>query len=339
LTLVLGISQTQVYYYSSGETSTNPSMHSHKFVIFAALALASAIPAHASLTFNPTFTSAFTADFGANALAAEAAFNAATAIFSNAFTDPITINITVTAVTSTGTLGASSTPISSIGWSTLEADLAADAKSAADFAATGAGGSITGADPSTDTWWLTQAQEKALGIIASDGVTDGTITVGTGYTYDFSDTGSVPAGAIDLTDVFAHEISEVMGRIGISGASINGGPALTLLDGYSFTGAGVRGLGGGAGNSFSIDDGTTLLMLFNNATANGGDTRDWAGGTNDSFNAFSNFGVLNPVSPLDLEEMDVLGYDPVPEPATVTMVGLALLAGGFLGRRRLQKSA
>jgi len=315
-------------------------MHSHKFVIFAALALASALPAHASLTFNPTFTGAFIADFGTNALAAEAAFNAATAIFSNAFTDPITINITVTAVTGTGTLGQSNTPISSIGWSTLEADLAADAKSAADFAATGVGGSITGADPSTDTWWLTRAQEKALGIIASDGVNDGTITVGTGYAYTYDDSGGVAAGTIDLTAVFAHEISEVMGRIGLSGASINGGPALTLLDAYSFTGAGARGLGGGAGNFFSIDDGTTLLKAFNNATANGGDTRDWASGTNDSFNAFSSFGVLNPVSPVDLEEMDVLGYDSaVPEPATVAMVGLALLAGGFLGRRRLQKSA
>jgi hypothetical protein len=315
-------------------------MHLRKFVSFAALALVGAIPAHASLTFNPTFTSTFTADFGANALAAEAAFNSATAIFSNAFTDPITINITVTAVTGTGTLGESSTSIASISWTSLEADVASDAKSAADFAATGAGGSITGTDPSTDTWWLTRAQEKALGIIASDGVSDGTITVGTGFTYDYNDADGVTPGDIDLTDVFAHEISEVMGRIGLSGGLVGGNPGLTLLDAFSFTGAGARGLGGDGGNFFSIDDGTTLLKAFNNATANGGDTRDWASGTNDSFNAFSNSGVLNPVTPLDLEEMDVLGYDSaVPEPATAWMVGLAFLAGGFLGRRHFQKSA
>jgi PEP-CTERM motif-containing protein len=315
----------------------NPSMRLHKFLI--PVLLAGAIPAHAALTFNPTFTSAFTTDFGANALQAEAAFNAATAIFSNAFTDPITININVTAVTGTGTLGMSSTPIFSIGWGTLEADVAADAKSAADFAATGLGGSITGPDPSTDTWFLTRSQEKALGIIASDAFNDGTITVGTGFTYDYNDADGVTAGEIDLTDVFAHEISEVMGRIGLSGELVGGVPALSLLDAFSFTGAGARGLGGGAGNQFSIDDGTTLLKLFNNATANGGDTRDWAGGTNDSFNAFSSSGVLNPVTAIDLEELDVLGYDSaVPEPATVTMVGLALLAGAVIGRRRQKRA-
>jgi hypothetical protein len=312
-------------------------MNVQRYIVIAA-ALAAAIPAHATLTFNPSFTTAFVTDFGANAVAAENSFISATQIFSTAFNDPITINITVDAVTGTGTLGQSSTSILGVSWTNLEADVAADAKSAADFTATHSGGSIFGPDPSTDQWWLTRAQAKALGVIPSDGATDGTITVGTGFNYTYNNSGGVAAGTYDLTDVFAHEISEVMGRIGLSGSLVSNTPSLTLLDAFSYTGPATRGLGGGAGNSFSIDNGTTLLKAFNGVA--GGDTRDWAGGTNDSFNAFSTSGVVNPVTPVDIQEMDVLGYDlAAPEPATVTMVGLALLAGGFIGRRRVQKQA
>jgi hypothetical protein len=76
--------------------------------------------------------------------------------------------------------------------------------------------------------------------------------------------------------------------------------------------------------------------LFNNASSNGLDSRDWAPGTNDSFNQFSNSGVVNPVSAVDLREMDVLGYDLVaatPEPGSIVLVlsGFGLLA--FVRRR------
>jgi hypothetical protein len=39
------------------------------------------------------------------------------------------------------------------------------------------------------------------------------------------------------------------------------------------------------------------------------DSRDWAPGTNDAFNQFSDFGVVNPVSHVDLQVMDVIGFD------------------------------
>lgn len=304
------------------------------------LAIVLAAPAFGSLTFDPTFTSNFTTYFGANAAAAESAFNAAAAIYEAAFSDPITINITVDAVTGASILGESDTPIYSIGWTSLVSAVDADAKSAADFTATGSSGSIYGPDPSggSDTWWLTRAQEKALGIIPNDGINDGTITVGTGFSYTFDDSGGVAPGTYDLTGVFAHEISEVMGRIGISGGDIDGGPGLTLLDAFSFTGAGARGLGNGNGNYFSINDGSTLLKEFNDQADSGGDSRDWASGTNDSFNAFTGSGILNPVTALDLEELDVLGYDPAaPEPATFALVGAALLATGLLRRRAARR--
>ncbi len=36
-----------------------------------------------------------------------------------------------------------------------------------------------------------------------------------------------------------------------------------------------------------MDNGVTLLKLFNDPTVNSLDSRDWAPGTNDSFNQFS----------------------------------------------------
>jgi len=44
-------------------------------------------------------------------------------------------------------------------------------------------------------------------------------------------------------------------------------------------------------------------------STNGGDLQDWAGGTNDCFNAFSNLSVKNDLVAVDLRVMDVIGYD------------------------------
>jgi hypothetical protein len=67
-------------------------------------------------------------------------------------------------------------------------------------------------------------------------------------------------------------------------------------------------MGKGAGNFFSIDNGTTLLKEFNDSSADGGDSRDWAAGDNDAFNDVSFSGAVNPVSAVDLQLMDVIGY-------------------------------
>jgi hypothetical protein len=120
-----------------------------------------------------------------------------------------------------------------------------------------------------------------------------------------------------------------MGRLGLCGATLSSTTSYSLADDFSYTGAGAKSPGNTAG-SFSIDGGTTSLKTFNDASSNGLDCRDWAPGTNDAFNQFSNSGVTNPVSAVDLRLMDVLGYDSaVPEPATVSLValGLVLLVG------------
>jgi hypothetical protein len=100
-----------------------------------------------------------------------------------------------------------------------------------------------------------------------------------------------------------------MGRIGLMGEVVSGSASYMQFDLFHYTGAGTRGLNNGAGRSFSINNGTTLLKAFNNNAANDGDLQDWAGGTNDSFNAFGSSGVKNDLTAVDLRNMDVIGYN------------------------------
>lgn len=287
---------------------------------------------------NPTFTSNFNTDFGANAAAAQAAWVAAANIFESNFSDNITVNITVDAVAGTSVFGQSSTFLNSFSFTTLENALLADATTADDVTATSSGGSFSGSDPvsSTHTWWVSRAEGKALGLIASDSNNDGTTTFGAGNPFTFS--GAIAAGTYDFQGVAAHEISEVLGRLGLSGGTIGTNVnSYSVIDAFAYTGAGSRALGGGAGDFFSIDGGNTLLKQYNNQLSNGLDSRDWAPGTNDSFNQFSNPNVVNPVSSVDLQVMDAIGYDRVvsstPEPGTALML-MPALAGLLLAVRR-----
>jgi hypothetical protein len=290
------------------------------------------------MVITPTFTANFNANFGANAAAAQNAWIAAASEFTSNFSDNIHINITVDGVAGTGVFGQSSTFLNSTSYANLHNLVVADAKTPDDATAVGAGGSMTAADPTggAGTWWVSRAEAKALGLIADDLSNDGTTTFGAGNPFTFS--GPIAPGTFDFQGVAAHEISEVMGRLGISGGTIGSfANSYSLIDDFSYTGAGTRGLGKGAGNNFSIDDGTTLLKLWNNALSNGLDSRDWAPGTNDSFNQFSNGGVVNPISGVDLRLMDVIGYDRIlaeaPEPATGVLLVGALLVGGLIRRR------
>ena len=147
-----------------------------------------------------------------------------------------------------------------------------------------------------------RAQAKALGHIPDDMSDDGGTTFGVTNPFTFS--GPIAPGTFDFQGVAAHEISEVMGRLGFSGGSNQ----FSLIDNFSYTAAGAKALRGGAGNFFSIDNGTTLLKQFNDTTVTSGDTRDWNGGSNDSFNNISDSGVINAVSAVDLQVMDAIGY-------------------------------
>ena len=87
------------------------------------------------------------------------------------------------------------------------------------------------------------------------------------------------------------------------------GAAYEPLDLFHYSAAGVRDFSGTTAGYFSANSGTTNLGNFN--TNSGGDFGDWAGSVgNNSFLAYSNSGVVNPVTASDLTEMNLLGWDP-----------------------------
>jgi hypothetical protein len=308
------------------------------FVILASSAVVA--PAEA-LTFNTTYNDAdINTYFGSNAGAYKTDIGIAESAFTSVFSDPITINITFGA-TNTG-LGASSTFLNFYTGSQIKTAATADATSSSDQTSVNAGGSLNSGPPSTSLW-VTTANAKALGLASASNASDGTVTInGTIGLFYGTTPGAGDTSNYGLISVLEHEISEVMGRIGISGGNVTAPNQYSLLDAFSYSAPGTRSPGNGGGNYFSIDGGTTAGLLFNNESANGGDSRDWANTTLDAFNAFGAPGVVAPLSATDFQVMDVLGYNlaaAVPEPETYAMMlaGLGLL--GIAARRRKQKAA
>ena len=299
----------------------------------------------AALTITPTFTAGFNSSFGANAIAAQNAWIAAANVFETNFSDNVHINITVNAVAGTGVFGQSSTPLLTGPYGLLRTGLIADAKTPDDFTSINPGGSVPATDPvgGTHAWWVTRSQAKALGLIPDDLTNDGTTTFGAGNNFTFS--GAITPGTFDFQGIAAHEISEVMGRLGLMGRTIGSFTnSYDVADLFTFNSSGARNLTCPSNdNWFSIDNGATRLKRKNDYCVNGLDTEDWAPGTNDAFNQFSSSGVVNPVSIVDLRAMDVIGYDRVasvvgtPEPSTFFLVAAGLAAFGASGYRRRSK--
>jgi hypothetical protein len=165
------------------------------------------------------------------------------------------------------------------------------------------------------TFFVASAEAKALGLVnPTSTAVDGYIGFTAGSLISW--TGTVGATQYDGVGVAAHEISEVMGRIGIEGS---GSPYYTPLDLFRYSGVNQPDLSPAAGY-FSTDMGATAANYFNAGT-NGGDAADWATRTSnatDAFDAFGNPGVTTQVSSSDLLAVAVLGYHPAGALTSVT---------------------
>jgi hypothetical protein len=304
----------------------------------AVVGLLAAPRAHAALTIKTTFDPTVTAL--PNAAEWESAWNYAAGQFQSQYSDPITINITFKAG---GGLGSSSTSLQFVGgsnnYAAMKSAFLADSKTTYDASAYS---HLPATDPTGGrVFVLSFANAKALGLrSATNASTDGTITMGTGNMYTFDPNNRAVSGAYDFIGVAEHEISEVMGRIGILGQNLGGTPNQGPLDLFGFSSPGVLNLNRNQSNVyFSVDGGTTSLRVYNNHS-NGGDDKDWASGqipAADAFNAFGATGVREDMSLVDMQSMDVIGYDLVsaPEPATATLLAVGM-PGLLLRQRRVR---
>lgn len=238
------------------------------------------------------------------------ALNAAASYLSHVFTDNITINIQVgygeeNGNVMSGALGQSQGAVYSWNesYSQLRSQLIADGTSPDDAAAAG---TLGASDPAgSGAYVVTTAQAKALGLMWGNAAgIDGWVGLSSQYAMSYDPNHRSVSGEFDAVGIFIHEITEVMGRVGSMGSAF-GTNEYTALDLYHYSGAGARDMNLEASN-FSVD-GQHMLNQFGDPSQT--DVADWGASVyGDSF-GYGFMGSIGAVSPTDLREMDVIGYN------------------------------
>jgi len=170
---------------------------------------------------------------------------------------------------------------------------------------------LPAASPVTGNFWLTTAQAEALGLAAANGSSlAGYVgfAPSSNFTYgDTATTGTVASGTYDFFATAVHEMTEVMGRVMLTGESISGAAGYSLLDLLHYSGSGVHDFKQSTAGYLSVNGGVSSLGAFN--TVAGGDAGDWASSVgNNSFDAYATSGVLEQISANDITEMNALGW-------------------------------
>jgi len=279
-------------------------------VAFAPAAIA--LPSHA-LTILAHYDASVTSL--SNAPAVEAAFNSVAADYARSFANPATINVNV----SWGSVAGSALPSTAVGasvdnlygyfsYSQVKGYLSSfSGANPADTALATAMKSLPATTPAGPSRYLIPSSEaKVLGLISpTSGGVDGSIGfAGSSLGYDFNPADGIGASAYDFEAVAAHELAEVLGRIG--GISSTSPTWRTPLDLFRYSAPGVLDYGYNDAAYFSINGGVTSLKAFNNVGS--GDRTDWASGAYDVSNAFIAKGHAYNLTAADLTALDVLGY-------------------------------
>ena len=254
----------------------------------------------------------------ANWSAFESAFAVAAKIYTDNFTNHAVINIDV----GLGEVGGSKLGAGALGESESNGYLVGEATAQNALASHDAGlvsSGLMAADAVAalqslrgESFFITSGEAKALNLVSPTGTgVDGFIGLAnTSALYFPAAGGAIKSSQYDAVGVAAHELSEVMGRIGMEGASLGTHKDIyTPLDIFRYSAPHSPDVTPTAGY-FSTNDGVTNLVAYN-SPANGGDAADWASSTANRLNAYDAFdtpGVISQVTASDLLEVAALGF-------------------------------
>jgi len=214
---------------------------------------------------------------------------------------------------------------------------------------------------------VNRANAKAIGLIAgNDTSNDASITFSSNFTFDFDRSDGITGGTYDFVGVAAHEIGHALGFVsGVDIVDAYSGPSgenqsidlngpstgigtldpfayFSVLDLFRYTTETQAQIPdrldlGYAGTPYlSFDNGATSVALLSDGNFNGDDQRQ-ASHWLDSMS----LGIMDPtlstgelalIRTVDIRALDAIGFDVIPEPATISIIAFGAI--GALRRRR-----
>src|SRR3984885_9440869 len=264
-----------------------------------------------------TSSSGFTINliFDAAAMAAPASFltgiEQAASILSATITNKITVNIDIDYSGTGGGAAAGPDNGQYVSYSTVRADLIANATPGdTSFSALPTGSTIQG-QSQVAVW---NAQLKLFGLISPNDTT----------TDDGSATFATDINSSLLVGVALHELTHAMGRVPY-------GSQPDIFDFYRFTSAGSRLFTDNIPASsayFSLNGGTTKIADFGVSSDPSDFLNSGVQGGNDPFNEFYSGSTLQTLTPIDKEMLDALGFNTMPLGLAVVSNATDAVQGG-----------
>jgi FG-GAP-like repeat/FG-GAP repeat len=259
-----------------------------------------------------SYDSSVTSQSGAFQSLFDGAVNAVVQFYDQEFTNNITVHVTFAwGSLGAGTIAENQFYYDTYSYATIVSALKATQNSADDIAAYA---TLPANDPTGGNGFMvTAAQARVLGLPFSSTPFDDLVTLNSDFGasgYTFNPNNRAVSGKYDAIGALEHEVSEgIFGRIGNLGLTLNGQSGLyTPLDLFRYSSPEVRDFSPGNNDFFSID-GQQLLTEFNNHNQFGGDVSDWYPSIQGDSFGDGYKGVMGAVTPTDLRELDVLGWN------------------------------